>query len=154
MLRSFDDLVHLIEGLGLPHHAEPEQSAIEVGTRIRGEPARMVIVWDPRATLLHVIHPLPMPTPAERAPALCEAIARVNHALVMPGFGWNPQDGGLYYKLVVPRHPDGALPSEDADRAVRTVLASVRDLLPALRAVASGADPADVLTIAEATRVV
>ena len=145
MLNSYADLVALLERLNLPIAKNPERSAVEVGTRIRGEPGHMIVLWDPRATLLHVIHPLSI--------TVLEAITRVNHALVLPGYGADLADGGLYYRWVVPRHTDGSLSEDEVDRAVRTVLGSVRDFLPALRAVAGGAEASDVLVIAEATKV-
>lgn len=153
MLNSYADLVALLERLKLPIATNPDRSAIEVGTRIRGEPGRMILLWDPRATLLHVIHPLPITLDEARRGPLLEALARVNHALVLPGYGADLDDGGLYFRWVVPRHADGSLTEDEVDRAVRTVLSSVRDFLPALRAVAEGAAASEVLAVAEATRV-
>ena len=153
MLNSYADLVALLERLNLPIAKNPERNAVEVGTRIRGEPGHMIVLWDPRATLLHVIHPLAITVPPDRQGAMLEAITRVNHALVLPGYGADLADGGLYYRWVVPRHTDGSLSEDEVDRAVRTVLGSVRDFLPALRAVAGGAEASDVLVIAEATKV-
>lgn len=154
MLTNFQDLVALIEKFELPHQGDAERSAVEVGTRIRGEAGRMLIVWDTRAALLHVIHPLAIEVSPERTVPMAEAVVRVNHALVLPGFGCDLNDRSVYFRWVVPRHMDGTMTDDEVDRAVRTVLGSVRDFLPALRAVAAGASPGDVLTVAEATKYV
>ena len=152
-LNNLNDLVAFIARNGLPHKAVPAQHAVEVGTRIRGRPGQMIIVWDPRATLLHIIAPLGIPVAEDMVPAVLDALARINHSLVLPGFGFNHEDRSLYYRWVVPRADDG-MTEVEVDRAVKTVLGSVRDFWPALSAVASDERPSDeVMLVAAETRI-
>ena len=143
MLTNFADLKSFLTSRGVPFAADDARQVLEIPTTIRGEAHAGVILWDPRAALLHVIQVLGVAVPPGRERDLVDAIARINHALVLPGFGFDHAAGQVYYRWVVPRAADGGMSEEDLDRAIRTVLESCRDFLPALRAVASGEAPAD-----------
>lgn len=154
MLTSYADLVGFLVQQKVPHYAEPSQSAVEIPTHIRGEEGRLVLFWDTRATLVHVVQPLNIAVTGEHVSELVDALVRINHTLMLPGFGFDHSRNSLYYRWVVPRHADGSFGEDEVDRAIKTVLTTCRDFLPALRAVAQGgAAAADVLTIAEAMRI-
>jgi hypothetical protein len=111
------------------------------------------VVWDVRARLLHIRFDLALVLPPQRAPAMADAITIVNHALVVPGFGVDPQGPQVYFRWVIPRPAGDAFGAEEIDRALLTVLESVRDFQPALRAVAAGGiASADVMLVAESGR--
>lgn len=151
MLRSFEDLKSLLSRRDVPTLVDEERQAVEIPTFIRGEPHQAVLLWDPRASLLAVIQPIHVPVSAEVEPAVLDALARVNHALVLPGYGYDHERRTIYFRWVVPREPEGAMSEASLDRAVNTALQSCRDFLPSLRAVASGAVPSSaVLTHAAA----
>jgi hypothetical protein len=151
---TFSDLVGLVRALGLPHATNAEQQAVQVETTVRGEKGTMLVLWDKGARLAHFVHPLGLSVPEDRAPAVVDAVARVNHASVLQGFVVDPNTRRVSYRLVIPRRPDGSLSAGEVDQAARAVLQSVHDWLPALRAVSmGGAEPEDVLAVAEATRV-
>lgn len=151
MLASFDDLKALLVARNVPFQADDTRSVLEIPTYIRNENHSAVILWDPRAVLLHVIQPLQIAVAAGRDAAVVDAVVRVNHSLVLPGFGYDHPARQLYYRWVVPREPDGGLTEAGLDRAIRTVLETCRDFLPALRAVAAG-ELASAEVVATATR--
>ena len=143
MLTSFADLKSFLTSRGVAYAADDARQVLEIPTTIRGEAHAGVVLWDPRALLLHVIQVLRVDVPEGRELALADAVSRINHALVLPGFGFDHAARQVYYRWVVPRAVDGGMSEDDVDRAVRTVLESCRDFLPALRAVASGEAPSD-----------
>lgn len=152
MIKDFADLRAALAQINAPSRVDEPGQAIELGVLIGGEEHALALVWDPRATLLHVIVPLQIEVGAEFATAIALAVARVNHALVLPGFGLDLDHGRLYYRWVVPRLPEGLEPGE-ADRAMRAAVETAGDFLVALREVASGAlPPESVLERAGALR--
>lgn len=145
MLASYDDLKAHLEAKQVPFEADDLRQVVEIPTYIRNENHSAVLLWDPRAILLHVIQPLPFDIPPRQEPALIEAVVRVNHSLVLPGFGYDHLARHLYFRWVVAREPEG-LSEEALDRAIRTVLETCRDFLPTLRAVVAGRlTPAEVV---------
>jgi hypothetical protein len=150
---TFADLVGLIAALGLPHAVNAQQQAVQVETTIRAEKGQMLVLWDQRARLAHFVHPLELTIPEDRAAAVVDAMARINHASVLQGFTFDHRLRRGGFRFVIPRRPDGSLTAGEIDTAARAVLDAVRDYLPALRAVSmGGAEPDDVLAVAEATR--
>lgn len=141
MLSGFQDLKRLLEARDIPLLVDEQRQAIEIPTYIRNEQHRAVLLWDLRATLLLVIQPLLVEVPLDRELAMADALTRINHVLVLPGFGYDHERHAVYYRWVVPREPDGGMREEAVDQAVRTVLQSCRDFLPAIRAVAAGQTP-------------
>lgn len=138
MVSSWEDLVEWVKRYSVEALAEHDQHALTLPTLIDGEQHAATIVWDTRALLVHVIQPLDVHLmDPSRIPALESAIVRINHVLVLPGFGYDHEDNRVYYRWVVPRTVDG-IDGDDLDRAIRSVLETCRDFLGALRAVAAG----------------
>ncbi len=144
-MQSFAELKAFLEGRNIPLRADDERQVLEIPTYIRGEQHLMVIVWDPRATLIHVIQPLAVDVQEDRRGQVMDALARVNHQLVLPGFGFDHERNTLYFRWVVPREPNGGMSAEGLDRAIRTVLETCRDFLPGLREVAANMPSSEVI---------
>lgn len=137
-MNTFSDLLAVLGQRDVPTLVDEARQAVEIPTFIRGEGHRAVLIWDPRATLFQVIQPLNIPVSVSGEAGVVEAVARVNHQLVLPGFGYDHDRRAIYFRWVVPRAPDGSMTEDALDRAVATVLQSCRDFLPGLRAVAEG----------------
>jgi len=142
LLHSFAELKDFLKGRDIPIAFDDARQAVEIPTYIRSEAHSAVILWDPRAILLQVIQPLHVEVPLEYEGRIADAITRINHQLVLPGFGYDHERHAVYFRWVVPREADGSLSEDALDRAIRTVLQSARDFLPGLRAVAAGQTPA------------
>ncbi len=145
MLQSFAELKTFLEGRNIPVRADDERQVLEIPTYIRGEQHLAVIVWDPRATLMHVIQPLAVDVHPDRVAEIADALVRVNHQLVLPGFGYDHDRNTVYFRWVVPREGDGGMSEEGLDRAIRTVLETCRDFMPGLRAVAANMPSSEVI---------
>jgi hypothetical protein len=147
MLRGFDELVAFLRAEGAaPTTVDAGAQALELATHAPPVEGALAIRWDPSHDLLQLFHPLPFTPAPERLAAVERAIARVNDALVIPGFGLRRDSGLLYFRLVVARHLDGALDEGELRRALSTVLTTLGDFWVPLRRVAlDGADPDAVL---------
>lgn len=145
MLQSFAELKSFLEGRKIPLRADDERQVLEIPTYIRGEQHLALIVWDPRATLVHVIQPLSIDTAPDRVTQMTDALARVNHQLVLPGFGFDHDRNTVYFRWVVPRESEGGMTEEGLDRAIRTVLETCRDFMPGLREVGAHMPSSEVI---------
>lgn len=154
MLRSFDDLVAYLRAEGVaPSTVDAAAQVLEVATRSPPVEGALAIRWEPKVELVQLFHPLPFTVAAERVAAVEHAMARINDALVLPGFGLRHAQGLAYYRLVIARHLDGALEGGELQRAITTVLTTLTDFwLPLRRVILDGADPDAVLADARQAR--
>ena len=143
LLASFDDLITLLEQDRIPHRiANPSVPQVELPTRIGALQSQLMIIWGPTAPILQCIHPLPFRVPEERIAAIESAIARINHALVLPGFGLNHKVRLIYYRLSIPRREDGQLSAQEFQKACQTAIGTAADFYLPLKKVALDNQPA------------
>jgi hypothetical protein len=148
-LHSFDDLGALLEREGVRVTAvDAASNAIEVATSSPPVEGAMAILWDARLQLVQFFHPLPFEIPAERLAAVEHALLLANDALVVPGFGVRTEKRIAYYRLVIPRRSDGSIDAADIQRAIVTVLTTLRDFWQPIRRIVEGADPDRILALA------
>jgi len=146
LLANFQDLLNLLKEDNVPHRANPEQQSVELPTQSGELEGEMLILWDARSSLVQCIHPLPFEVPEDRIPAAESAIARINHALTLPGFGLNHVSRLLYYRLSVPRRDDGTLSAQAVQRLFRTTVRTAADFyLPLSGVVLEGKNPEQVM---------
>ena len=141
-LASFDDLIALFQRDEVPHRVT-KPSQVELPTKIKDLQSQLVIVWEPNAAILQCIHPLPFRVPEERVTAIESAIVRINHALMLPGFGLNHEVSLIYYRLCVPRREDGQMSVRELQRACQTAISTAADFYIPLQRVALENQPAD-----------
>ncbi|HMV66317.1 MAG TPA: hypothetical protein PKA64_05665 [Myxococcota bacterium] len=152
MIHDFQALCALLTGVGAPARIDEAARAVEIAVTLGGEPHGAMVYWDVRAPLLHVVLPLRFEVAPAHAAELALAIVRVNHAIVLPGFGLDADRGQTYFRWVVPRQADG-VPEDDVRKAVVAAVSAAGDFLAPLREVAAGAlDAARVLDRAAALR--
>ena len=103
---SLEALVARLEADGVAFKSEPGQVWIPVDRD--GMQTTAMILWPPQYALLTVIVPLPFAA-GEHTAALSEAIVRLNHASIVPGFGFDHEHAQPYFRLVQPRGADGGI---------------------------------------------
>lgn len=106
-----------------------------------------VLIWPAQVALLQLMLPLRFAiVPAHRA-ALCEAVVRLNHALVLPGFGVDVARGLVYFRGVLAREPDGSVGVDAVRRMVQASISTAARFGTVLAQVADGSlQPEDVET--------
>ncbi|MEL6382809.1 MAG: YbjN domain-containing protein [Cyanobacteria bacterium J06626_18] len=147
LLASFDDLIALLEQNRIPYRiANPSShSQVELPTRIGALQSQLMIIWGPTAPILQCIHPLPFRVPEERVAAIESAIARINHALVLPGFGLNHKVRLIYYRLSIPRRDNDQLSAQEFQKACQTAIGTAADFYLPLKKVALENQAADAI---------
>lgn len=135
MLRSYDDLLSYLKREGAAFAEVRTHHAVELQVHSPPVEGVLALVWLPDPQLVQFLFPLPFAVSSEHVAAVESALARINHALMLPGFGLNHSNGTVYYRLVLPRQISGGMEPDEIRRAVNTVLTTVRDFWLPLRAV-------------------
>jgi hypothetical protein len=150
-IANFQDLLEVFVRDNVPHRADPEQQRVALPTKHGSLQGELLILWDARSSLLQCIQPLPFEVPQDRIGAAESAIARINHALMLPGFGLNHVSRLLYYRLSVPRRDDGTLSVLDLQRLISTTVHTAADFyIPLLGICLEGKPPEQVMAEAAA----
>ncbi len=135
-LGSFAELVAAIAAQGLPHRVDAPR--VEIPVQRPPVVGAITAIWSPQVPTVQLLHVVAA-APANRA-ALHDAIARVNHALPQPGFGLAPDDGPLYFRLVLARRRGtDDLAAAALGPALTAVIDAIAAFGPVLAEVASGA---------------
>ena len=147
MLQSYDELLTYIRHQGAACTEVRAHHAVEMPTHAPPADGTMVILWNPDPQLVQFIQTLPFPVAPERVAAVEGSLLRINHALALPGFGFNYETVRAYFRLVIPRQPNGHIAEEEIGRAASTVMTTLRDFwLPLRSVILDGASPASILT--------
>ena len=150
-ISSYDELVELFATSGLQHQAEPEQLLIKIPTREGPLDGVLFIRWEAREQVVHLVQTINIAIPDDRLSALALAIAILNHALPLPGFGINVGLRNCYFRITMPLRPDGTITRQEIQGLFNLVVRSAAEHFAVLRDVArNGADPMSILTAAPA----
>lgn len=138
--RAFDDagVPHLVQADAHQLHLQIQQETEDGAFQTRG-----ILVWPPQVALATVLLPLPFQIPEDRVTAVAEAAVRLNHRLVMPGFGLDASIRRAYFRVVHPRVREGGLAFGDLDRLITSSVGTAARYGPVLAAVAAGTLDAD-----------
>ncbi|SRR5579883_1427047 len=151
-LRSFDDLRTFLEREGVNLlTVDAAASALEMTTHAPPVEGSMAIRWQPSLQLVQLLHPLPFAVPTERLSAVEHALLVLNDALVVPGFCIRPDTRVVYYRLVIPRRADDSIDAADIQRAIITIVTTLRDFWRPLQRVIDGEPPDQILRFARET---
>jgi hypothetical protein len=97
-----------------------------------------MILWPADLALVQIVVPLPFQPEPALLPALHEALARLNHALIVPGFGFDHGHQQPYYRLVEPRALDGGMDVQALQRTLSTAVRTAARFGGLLAAVGAG----------------
>lgn len=132
---DFSSLVHALQSDGAELQVDTAAGTIRFPLAEDWLTSVLWLRWDLEHTLLHVMLPLPEAIPAERLTDVESLIVRLNHKLVLPGFGLDHEHATAYFRLSVPRGLGGSLAYLELRKLLRTTIETVRDFAPLFRAV-------------------
>lgn len=150
-LNTYEDLLSFLRGQGAVFVEVPGQPAVELATHQPPVEGVLCIIWHPDVPLVQLVHPLPFQIPPDRIPAIERALLLINHALILPGFGMNHAQSTAYFRLALPRQVDAGIAEAEFQRAISTLMGTLRNFWEPLRAVAEGAPPEGVLSTGSRT---
>jgi hypothetical protein len=131
-IESLDALIALLERDGMEVRPDREQNRVEVGNMLAGAPAPLLLQWDAERHVVQVVQALPWPVPVEKVATAESAIIRLNHALVVAGFGLNPNTRVAYYRLSALLEGDGSIAEPDLKRVVAVATRTAKEWGPKL----------------------
>jgi hypothetical protein len=131
-IESLDALIALLEREGMEVRPDREQHRVEVGNMLAGSAAPLLLQWDAERHVVQVVQALPWPVPPEKVATAESAIVRLNHALVVAGFGLNPNTRIAYFRMSALLEGDGSIAEGDLKRAVAVTTRTAREYGPKL----------------------
>lgn len=150
-VRSFADLLALLQKDGVPHEVNLPSSEVIIPTQRGALDAVLLLRWQQDAGVVQFIQPLPFEIPKERIPALEAAICRLNPALVVSGFELAYDQRRVGFRTTLPFMPRGELTADEIQAYFRVTVKTAADFLPTLSRIAQGlSSPQNVLTDAQA----
>ena len=146
-IASFVDVLGLANEDHVPHSVDADAQVALFPTRIGGFDGSLLVRWEKQLPYCQLIHSILVEVPEERVPAIERAIARINHAVALPGFGFDHEHRWIYFRLCLPVEPDGV--SADFFRQMlHACVVNAGDFVAPLRDVVFGASPDGVVQAA------
>lgn len=137
MLTSFEDLVAFLESQSIPHRVVQGQQKVVIPTRAKDIESELAILWGHEHSIVQCIHSLPFKIREERISEMEGAIARINHALMLPGFGIDHENRYVYYRMMIPLRNHSASVTE-LEELFRTCVSTSSNFYILLSEVNSG----------------
>ena len=102
LVASPEDVFALLAADGVPHRVDAEHGQVLIPTRLGSEDAVLTLRWASADGLLQLFQDLGEVVAQPKIAAVEEAITRLNHAMPVPGFELNPEQGRRDCRLTVP----------------------------------------------------
>lgn len=146
MIRSFQDLLHVLERDGVPHQAEPAEQSVRIPTLHGDLDSVLLLRWQDSDGVIQFIQALPLVVPEDKLGLLSEALTRLNHVMAIPGFDLNHGHRLLSFRLYLPLYPRGEVAPFEVQAMFRLAVKTAADFLPVLVQLIAGKIPvADVV---------
>lgn len=150
LIRSFQDLLHVLERDGVPHQTELSEKTVRIPTQKGELDSVLLLRWQDSDGVLQFIQALPLEVPQDKLDLLTEAVTRLNHVMAIPGFDVNHGHRLLAFRLYLPLYPRGEVTPGEVQAMFRLAVKTASDFLPVLSQVLSGhIAPADVVAAAQ-----
>lgn len=143
---TFDDLIALLERHGAPGEVDDAIKAVIVPTKLGDDAGEAWLRWDDEHGLFVCFVPLDIDVAEAHVDALCRAIIRLNHGLAVLGFGYDDDQGVVYYRASIGFDPTLGLDEEVVHQLYATAASTAARFCTALAEVAAGErSPTDVV---------
>ena len=96
-VRSYAELVQLLETTHTAHRANPAQQTIDLVTT--GLPGPTHVRWEMKLPLVQLIQPIVVDVPAERVRDVELAVLRLNNAILFPGLAFDHVSRCAYFRI-------------------------------------------------------
>jgi hypothetical protein len=137
-LKSFAQLVQFLTDNHFPHAVDPAHQIVELPSKAAPLPGNLILQWSTTVPFLQIVHFMLGDVPADRVPALEDALVRMNNLYEVPGFGYEHKNRRLYYRLAVPVLPDDGISPTTLNALGQGVVKAGKEFLEPLKAVIAG----------------
>lgn len=141
LVATYDDLVAFLTAEQAPFRHDPAAQVVQISIRSAPLEGFCYLRWERQLPYIQIILPIITDVPADRAGEVIDALARVNHAIALPGFGYDFAKNFVYFRLTVAYEKEGVAGSL-LRRMILSAVSNGRDFLTPLRAIsAPGGEP-------------
>lgn len=137
-IASYPDLLELLAREGVLHQARTEEKSVTIPTEKGALDGMLLMRWQESDGIIQFIQSLPLEIPADKIAAMESAIARLNHALALPGFDLNHEYRMLTYRQILPIYPRGYVHPAEIQAMFRVTVKTAADFLPTLARILRG----------------
>ncbi len=137
-IASYPDLLELLAREGVLHQARTEEKSVTIPTEKGALDGMLLMRWQESDGIIQFIQSLPLEIPADKIAAMESAIARLNHALALPGFDLNHEYRMLTYRQILPIYPRGYVHPAEIQAMFRVTVKTAADFLPTLSRILRG----------------
>lgn len=137
-ISSYSELLELLAREGVLHQARTEEKSVTIPTEKGSLDGMLLMRWQDSDGIIQFIQSMPLEIPADKLALVESAIARLNHALALPGFDLNHEYRLLTYRQVLPIYPRGYVHPAEIQAMFRVTVKTASDFLPTLARVLRG----------------
>lgn len=137
-IASYPDLLELLAREGVLHQARTEEKSVTIPTEKGALDGMLLMRWQDSDGIIQFIQSLPLEIPTDKIAAMESAIARLNHALALPGFDLNHEYRMLTYRQILPIYPRGYVHPAEIQAMFRVTVKTAADFLPTLARILRG----------------
>ena len=138
LVQSFEDLTSLLKKDSVNHKIKPESNMVMIPVEKGPIDSVLLISWDQNKRVASFIQPMTLEVPQEKLSELEAAIVRMNHALPVPGLGFNHGENAAYFRIALPFQALGGLAPASVRGAFTRTLAEAAHLQRTLEGIVNG----------------
>lgn len=137
-IASYRELLDLLAREGVLHQARTEEKSVTIPTEKGTLDGMLLMRWQDSDGVIQFIQSMPLEIAEDKIALVESAIARLNHALALPGFDLNHDYRLLTYRQVLPIYPRGYVHPAEIQAMFRVTVKTASDFLPTLARVLRG----------------
>jgi len=146
-IASWQDLVAHLTKENVRFQQNDADQAIQIEIQLDNFSSQLYLRWETNLPYVQAICPVHMNVPDDRVPAVESAIARLNHAIALPGFGYDHANKFVYFRLTITVEPAG-MDANFFGLMAQGVVNNARDFHSAIAGVIHGDPPEGALDAA------
>ncbi|HKA86212.1 MAG TPA: YbjN domain-containing protein [Haliangiales bacterium] len=148
---NYQDLCALLEQEKVQFQKDEADLVATMAIQIEGFASTLYLRWEPNLPYCQAVCPVHLNVPDDRVAAMESVCARLNHAIALPGFGFDHEKKYIYFRLTIPIEP-GGMDAKFFGLMARACVNNATDFARAVSAVVHGDPPEGALAAAIAHR--
>ena len=132
-VESYADLVDSFDDMKINFQNNEEASTLLFQTKRKNFEGVMVVKWDDRNGVMHLIQTMPLRIEKEKFSRFLLVAQKLNHGFLFPGLGINLDNGGTYYRLSIPVSPRGYILRKELETYTRFSINKAAEFLPTIK---------------------
>jgi hypothetical protein len=134
---SFDDLLIFLGEEQAAYRLDAQAQIVQLAATSGPLEGSVFIRWERHVPFVQLVAPMIHDVPDDRVHELEDAVCRVNHAALLPGFGYDFAKRFLYFRLTLARDDEG-LRASMLRKMIFAAVNNARDFLAPFRAIVAG----------------